>query len=115
MPDVPPNRQANSEAARPSRAQTEVASWGSSAASAGTKIHHRQALLMGAALIAGTAAARANEQRDTYSQVSRDRFQLALPIPPVSRPTRIDADAERDSAAGKPCRDALSRGLRRRA
>jgi spore coat protein A, manganese oxidase len=49
---------------------------------------------MGAAFIAGTAAARANEQRDTRSQFSRDRFQVSLPIPPVLRPSRTDADAD---------------------
>jgi spore coat protein A, manganese oxidase len=58
------------------------------------KVHRRQALLMGAAFVAGTAVGRAYEQRDAEPQVSRARFQVPLPIPPVLRPVRTDANGD---------------------
>jgi hypothetical protein len=49
---------------------------------------------MGAAFVASTAVGRAYEQRDTQRQISRARFQVPLPIPPVLHPTRTDADGD---------------------
>jgi FtsP/CotA-like multicopper oxidase with cupredoxin domain len=74
--------------------QSDVSPSDSPVAPPGPKIHRRQALLMRAALIVGTAVGRANERRDTHSQFSRSRFQVPLPIPPVLRPTRMDADSD---------------------
>jgi spore coat protein A len=44
--------------------------------------------------VACTAVGRAYEQRDTQRQISRARFQVPLPIPPVLHPTRTDADGD---------------------
>ena len=66
----------------------------STASSTGPKVHRRQAVLMGAAFIAGTAVGRGYKQRDTETKISRMRFQVPLPLPPVLTPVRTDGQAD---------------------
>jgi FtsP/CotA-like multicopper oxidase with cupredoxin domain len=49
---------------------------------------------MGAAFIAGTAVGNSYKQRDQQAQISRMRFQVPLPLPPVLAPVRTDAEAD---------------------
>jgi FtsP/CotA-like multicopper oxidase with cupredoxin domain/pimeloyl-ACP methyl ester carboxylesterase len=66
----------------------------SAAATAKREVHRRQALLIGAAFIAGTGVGRGHEQRETPAQISRMRFQVPLPLPPVLAPARTNSNAD---------------------
>jgi spore coat protein A, manganese oxidase len=92
-----PERSQSRQAIRgspPNAAHSDASQLDTSIQPPGPKVHRRQALLMGAAFVVGTAVGRASEQRNAELEISRARFQVPLPIPPVLRPVRTDADGD---------------------